>query len=51
VDPTQVVFAATNADVDTVVVGGRAVVQSGRHLLGDVGSLLGDAVDAIRPRS
>lgn len=48
VDPTQVVFAATNADVDTVVVGGRTVVQAGRHLLGDIGRLLGDAVDAIR---
>jgi formiminoglutamate deiminase len=47
VDPTQVVFAATNADVDTVVVGGRAVVQAGRHVLGDIGRLLGEAVDAI----
>jgi formiminoglutamate deiminase len=47
VDPTQVVFAATNADVDTVVVGGRAVVQAGRHVIGDIGRLLGEAVDAI----
>jgi formiminoglutamate deiminase len=47
VDPTQVVFAATNADVDTVVVGGRAVVQAGGHLLGDIGRLLGEAVDAV----
>jgi cytosine/adenosine deaminase-related metal-dependent hydrolase len=47
VDPAQVVFAATNADVDTVVVAGRAVVQAARHLLGDVGRLLGEAVDAI----
>jgi formiminoglutamate deiminase len=47
VDPAQVVFAATNADIDTVVVGGRMVVQAGRHLLGDVGRLLSEAVDAI----
>jgi formiminoglutamate deiminase len=47
VDPTQVVFAATNADVDTVVIGGRAVVQAGRHLLGDIGRLLSEAIDAI----
>ncbi|MGH9249565.1 MAG: amidohydrolase family protein, partial [Acidimicrobiales bacterium] len=46
-DPAQVVMAATAADVGTVVVGGRTVVQEGRHALGDVGSLLGQAVDAI----
>ena len=46
-DPAQVVMAATAADVGTVVVGGRAVVQAGRHLLGDVGRLLSEAVEAI----
>ncbi|MGH8824427.1 MAG: formimidoylglutamate deiminase [Jiangellaceae bacterium] len=49
VAPEQIVMAATTSDVDTVVVGGRTVVQEGRHVLGDVGRLLGDAVDAIRP--
>jgi formiminoglutamate deiminase len=47
VDPEQIVLAATAADVETVVVGGRVVVQTGRHVLGDVGRLLGEAVDAI----
>lgn len=32
-DPAQVLLAATAADVDTVVVGGRVVVRGGRHLL------------------
>jgi hypothetical protein len=35
------------ADVDTVVVGGDVVVREGRHVLGDVAALLGDAVDAV----
>jgi formiminoglutamate deiminase len=47
VDPAQVVLAATAADVHTVVVGGRIVVSEGRHLLGDVGSLLTDALARI----
>ena len=33
-------FAATAADVDTVVVDGAPVVQGGGHRLGDVGALL-----------
>jgi formiminoglutamate deiminase len=45
-DPAQVLSAATAADVDTVVVDGRPVVEGGRHRLGDVAALL-DA--AIRP--
>ena len=48
VDAAQVVLAATAADVDHVVVGGRTVVSEGRHLLGDVGSLLTDALARIR---
>jgi len=44
--PEQVLLCATAADVDTVVVGGQAVVEDGRHRLGDVGRLL---ADAIRP--
>jgi formiminoglutamate deiminase len=44
VDPAQVVLAATAADVDTVVVDGRTVVEGGRHKLGDVGALLRAAI-------
>jgi cytosine/adenosine deaminase-related metal-dependent hydrolase len=41
------VFAASAADVSDVVVGGRQVVEGGRHLLvGDVGAAL---EAAIRP--
>jgi formiminoglutamate deiminase len=47
VDAAQVVLAATAADVHTVVVGGRTVVSEGRHLLGDVGSLLTDALARV----
>lgn len=43
-DPAQVALVATAADVDTVVVDGREVVVGGRHVLGDVGALLGRAV-------
>jgi formiminoglutamate deiminase len=46
-DPEQVVLAATAADVDTVLVDGRAVVTGGRHQLGDVGKLLADAIGAV----
>jgi formiminoglutamate deiminase len=46
-DPAQVLFGATAADVDTVVVGGRMVVQGGRHRLGDVGALLRDAITPL----
>jgi len=47
VDPAQVVLAASAADVDTVVVDGRVVVAGGRHLLGDVGALLRDAIEPL----
>jgi formiminoglutamate deiminase len=44
----QVVFAATAADVTSVVAGGRQVVRDGRHLLvGDVGAALGRAIAAL----
>lgn len=47
-DPAQLVFAASAADVDTVVVGGRVVVEDGRHrTLGDaagIGALLAAAL-------
>jgi formiminoglutamate deiminase len=47
IDPRQVMFAATAADIDTVIIGGRQVVRDGRHLLGEVAVLLSDAVDAL----
>jgi formiminoglutamate deiminase len=44
----HVVFAATAADVTSVVAGGRQVVRDGRHLLvGDVGAALGRAIAAL----
>ena len=42
--PEQVVLAASAADVDTVVVGGRVVVEGGRHRLGDVAALLRQSI-------
>jgi formiminoglutamate deiminase len=45
IDPAQVVFAATAADVRQVVVGGRQVVRDGVHLtVGDVGRALAAAL-------
>jgi formiminoglutamate deiminase len=44
-----VAFAATAADVRTVVVGGRTVVEAGRHVLvPDVGAELVAATEALR---
>ena len=40
-------LVATAADVTTVVVDGRVVVQDGRHVLGDVGALLTAAIDPL----
>jgi formiminoglutamate deiminase len=45
-EPAQVLFAATAADVDTVLVDGRPVVAGGKHMLGEVGPLLADAIEA-----
>jgi formiminoglutamate deiminase len=47
VDPAQLVLAASAADVDTVWVDGVAVVEGGRHRLGDVGRLLADAISPL----
>jgi formiminoglutamate deiminase len=47
----QVLYCATRADVDRVVVGGRVVVEDGRHRLGDVSTLLADALSAVRDHS
>jgi formiminoglutamate deiminase len=43
----QAWLAASAADVTDVVVGGRRVVEAGKHPLGDVGALLADAIAAI----
>ncbi|WP_375482977.1 formimidoylglutamate deiminase [uncultured Jatrophihabitans sp.] len=49
--PEQLVHAATASDVDTVLVDGRTVVTGGRHVLGDVGRLLTEAIEAAwQPR-
>ncbi|WP_456845540.1 formimidoylglutamate deiminase [Cellulomonas sp. P5_C6] len=45
-DPAQLVLVAGSADVDTVVVGGVVRVAGGRHVLGDVGAMLGTAIAA-----
>ncbi len=43
----QVVYAATAADVRTVVNAGRVVVREGQHVLGDVARLLREAIAPI----
>ncbi len=45
--PGQAPLTAAAEDVDTVVVDGRVVVREGRHVLGDVGRLLADAIDPL----
>ncbi|KQR17128.1 formimidoylglutamate deiminase [Cellulomonas sp. Leaf334] len=45
-DPAQLVLVAGAGDVDTVVVGGVVRVEGGRHVLGDVGAMLGTAIRA-----
>jgi formiminoglutamate deiminase len=45
--PGQILMSATAADVDTVVVDGRTVVAGGQHVLGDVGSLLQNAIEPL----
>lgn len=43
-DPGQILLVAGAPDVERVVVDGRTVVAEGRHRLGDVGHLLGQAI-------
>lgn len=46
--PEQVLYAATAADVHTVVSSGRVIAVDGRHeQLGDVGRLLRDAIEEL----
>lgn len=42
-----VVFAASACDVHSVVSSGRQIVTEGRHVLGDVGAMLGRAIREI----
>lgn len=46
----QLPYAATAADVRTVVVAGETIVSQGRHRLGDVGQLLTEAIAAVTGR-
>lgn len=46
--PGQLLFAASAADVDTVVVAGRPIVEDGHHHLGGVSVRLRRALDAVR---
>ena len=46
--PNQVLYAATSADVNDVVVAGQHVVRDRQHRAGDVGRLLRDAISAVR---
>jgi cytosine/adenosine deaminase-related metal-dependent hydrolase len=48
-DPAHATLAATAADVTSVVVDGREIVINGRHVLGDVGRLLAEAIDPLWP--
>lgn len=45
--PGQIVFAATAADVETVLVAGRPVVRGGAHRLGPVAALMAEALQDL----
>jgi formiminoglutamate deiminase len=45
--PEQIMLSASAADVDTVIVDGRALVSGGQHVLGDVGRLLDRAIQPL----
>jgi cytosine/adenosine deaminase-related metal-dependent hydrolase len=45
--PGQAVLTASAADVDTVVVDGRAIVEGGHHVLGDIGAMLDAAIEPL----
>lgn len=44
---SQIVMSASAADVDTVIVDGRTVVEGGRHVLGNVGGLLQSSIESL----
>ena len=43
----QIIYSCVASDVSTVVVGGEVVVSDGRHRIGDVGRLLGLAIERV----
>lgn len=43
-----VLRAASAADVENVIVGGRSIVSKGKHMLGDIPQLLIEAIDPLR---
>jgi formiminoglutamate deiminase len=45
--PEQALFAASAADVDTVLADGAVIVSGGEHRLGDVGALLHKAIEPL----
>jgi cytosine/adenosine deaminase-related metal-dependent hydrolase len=45
--PGQAVLTASAADVDTVVVDGRVIVEGGHHVLGDIGAMLDAAIEPL----
>lgn len=49
--PGEVFYTASAADVRTVVVGGRTIVDNGEHAFGPVAPLLREAIMMIRERS
>ncbi|MGV1008690.1 MAG: formimidoylglutamate deiminase [Dermatophilaceae bacterium] len=46
--PSQVIYTAAAADVVTVVVGGRTVVEEGEHKFGPVAPLMREALSLVR---
>jgi len=48
--PEQICYAATAADVDQVVIGGRTIVKDGCHHLGSMALLLAAALDRLEER-
>ena len=47
ISPEQIFMAATSADITHVAVDGRFVVSDRRHELGDVGTLLREAIEPL----
>jgi formiminoglutamate deiminase len=43
----QIVMSANAADIDTVVVDGRTVVDGGRHVLGNIGGFLRTVIESL----
>ena len=46
-EPSQIIMTAATADIRVVVVNGATVATDGRHVLGDVGKLVGDALASL----